>query len=275
MYAHQVIEDLSTLKLYPKNEEYERLMAYVASMIKSEAIVFSLGDMNNGSRGEMFDPVIGRPLFTGDNSNNMGLPYPVTYIDWAYRSPTSEATKGGILATQCTKKPFIGIQVFVLTTAWRPNESGLFWEVCPQSLFISNEGLSRTIVPGFKIDEIGPQFELTMLDRFLKIINCKNITTVDNPPPEKLNKKRAKKGKCPLFTYKTLVIKPTGKKQSSQEAQGLWENRVHLCRGHFKNYTEDNPLFGKYTGRYWWQPSVRGNKKKGVVMKDYRVETGD
>jgi hypothetical protein len=106
----------------------------------------------------------------------------------------------------------------------------------------------------------------------LKILSCKNITTIDNPPPEKLNKKRTKKGKCPLFTYKTLVIKPTGKKQTSQEAQGLWENRVHLCRGHFKTYTEENPLFGKFTGRYWWQPSVRGNKKKGVVMKDYKVE---
>jgi hypothetical protein len=51
-------------------------------------------------------------------------------------------------------------------------------------------------------------------------------------------------------------------------------NRVHLCHGHFKNYTEGNPLFGKYTGRYWWQPFVRGNKKKGVVMKDYLVKSG-
>lgn len=115
--------------------------------------------------------------------------------------------------------------------------------------------------------------ECCSLNFILMLLNCKNITTIEKQPPEKLNKKRAKKGKYPLFTYKKLVIKPTGKKQAAQEAQGLWENRVHLCRGHFKNYTEENPLFGKFTGRYWWPPSVRGNKKKGVVMKDYLVKT--
>jgi hypothetical protein len=139
---------------------------------------------------------------------------------------------------------------------------------------MTREYFYNTLVPG-----INETSEQTLRDvaktmcAFCSFLSCKNITTIDNPPPEKLNKKRAKKGKCPLFTYKTLVIKPTGKKQASQEAQGLWENRVHLCRGHFKTYTEENPLFGKLTGRYWWQPSVRGNKKKGVVMKVYKFQT--
>ncbi len=112
-----------------------------------------------------------------------------------------------------------------------------------------------------------------ILETFLMLLNCRNIETLDHEPPAKLNKSRKKKGKCPIFTYKTLVIKPTSKKQKEQEALGLWENRIHLCRGHFKEYTEDKPLFGKYVGRYWWQPSVRGQNKKGVVIKDYKLET--
>ena len=115
------------------------------------------------------------------------------------------------------------------------------------------------------------QRDIASLYTFLMLLSCRNIETIDNPPPEKLNKKRIKSGKQPIFTYKTLVIKPTGKQQKSVPKH-LWDNRIHLCRGHFKTYTEDAPLFGKYTGRYWWQPSVRGNKNKGVVMKDYKLE---
>jgi hypothetical protein len=47
---------------------------------------------------------------------------------------------------------------------------------------------------------------------------------------------------------------------------------VHLCRGHFKTYTDDNPLFGKHVGKYYWQPSIRGKNKKGIVAKDYSLE---
>jgi hypothetical protein len=116
--------------------------------------------------------------------------------------------------------------------------------------------------------------EYKALSILLKLLDSKNISTVNNLPPEKLNKKRIKSGKQPLFTYKTLIIKPTGKMQEAQAAQGLWDNRIHLCRGHFKEYTKERPLFGRITGRFWWQPSVRGNKEKGVVMKDYVVKTG-
>lgn len=112
--------------------------------------------------------------------------------------------------------------------------------------------------------------ELMSVKFLLELLECKNILTVNNHPDQRINKKRTKKGKMPLFSYKTLVIKPTGKKQESIK-KDLWNNRVHLCRGHFKTYTDDNPLFGKFTGRYWWQPCVRGNKKKGVIHKDYVI----
>ena len=115
--------------------------------------------------------------------------------------------------------------------------------------------------------------DLSQFNSFLKLLSCKNIEPIDNEPPAKLNKSRVKKGKQPLCTYKTLVIKPTSKRQQSLEAQGLWENRIHLCRGHFKEFSIEKPLFGKYSGRYWWQPAVRGRNREGVVMKDYDVRS--
>jgi hypothetical protein len=105
----------------------------------------------------------------------------------------------------------------------------------------------------------------------LLILNCKNIVKKENKPPEKLNKKRIKNGKLPLFSYYTLHIKDSINPSNSNNVLGD-HNRIHLCRGHFKYYTEKNPLFGKLTGMYWWQPHVRGQNKDGIIMKDYVVK---
>jgi len=105
----------------------------------------------------------------------------------------------------------------------------------------------------------------------LKLLNCINIGVKTIDPPNKLNAKRKRAGKMPMFSYKTLVLKPIGIRQQSIP-QHLWNNRIHLQRGHTKTYTEKAPLFGKYAGTYWWQPHARGQNKNGIVMKDYRVE---
>lgn len=106
------------------------------------------------------------------------------------------------------------------------------------------------------------------------LLNCSNIQTKDNLPSEKLNKSRLRKNKMPLFTYKTLEIKPLSKKELAGDNKSCgMHNRIHLCRGHFKEYTEEKPLFGKCTGLYWWQPHVRGQNRDGVVMKDYEITT--
>jgi len=117
--------------------------------------------------------------------------------------------------------------------------------------------------------------ECRLLNFALMLLNTKNITTIDNPPPARLNKKRVKNGKQPLFTYKTLRLQLPAKKRRKGSGPAMATNnttRLHLCRGHFKTYTEDKPLLGKFTGRYWWQPHARGDKSQGVVMKDYEVK---
>lgn len=119
------------------------------------------------------------------------------------------------------------------------------------------------------------QRDLYVLNAALLLLNCKNIETEDNHPPSKLNRKRAKSGKQELFTYKTLVLKLPSNRQAPQSNADGSDNkiRIHLCRGHFKIFTEAAPLFGKYTGLYWWDPHVRGDKTKGLIVKDYDVKT--
>lgn len=109
----------------------------------------------------------------------------------------------------------------------------------------------------------------------LLFLSCKNITTRTVPAPERLNKKRRKNRQLPICEYKVLEVNPLSgvrylTKSPSQSSQGLM--RVHLCRGHFKEYPPDRPLFGKYSGRFWWQPAVRGEKKRGILNKDYTLK---
>ena len=120
------------------------------------------------------------------------------------------------------------------------------------------------------------QRDLYVLNSALILLNCKNIETKENVPPEKINKKRRKKGKQELFTYKTLQLcLPATQKSNLDTAESKNDEakRIHLCRGHFKIYTDENRLFGKHIGVYWWQPHLRGDKKSGLVEKDYAIKT--
>lgn len=102
------------------------------------------------------------------------------------------------------------------------------------------------------------------------LLNCRNIKINKFEHSQELQRARKKRGKLPLVSYHTIEIKQMmGKKGNRRE---LWTNRIHLCRGHFKHYTEENPLFGKYVGLWWWQPSVRGRNQEGMVVKDYAVK---
>jgi hypothetical protein len=112
---------------------------------------------------------------------------------------------------------------------------------------------------------------------FTDILNCQNVVTKDVLPTEKLNQKRIRNGKLPLYSYKILeVVK--GKPRTKNAGSVPWDYkspeavRFHLCRGHFKTFTEERPLFGKYSGTFWWNPQSRGDRSKGAIEKEYSVK---
>ena len=108
---------------------------------------------------------------------------------------------------------------------------------------------------------------------FIMLLNCKNITIEEISPPEKVNKKRIKNCKLPLYSYHVLNVKPFGSYRPVRIGRPEAEshNRLHFCRGHFKQFFPDRPLFGKISGLFWWEPTLRGKNRDGFVDKDYKV----
>lgn len=107
----------------------------------------------------------------------------------------------------------------------------------------------------------------------LSFLHCKNVKLITNDPPPKLNKAYQKRRGRPLVRYHTLEIEPMKqilRREGQSETLGL-RKALHICRGHFKDYTERG-LFGKYHGLYWWDSQVRGNLTEGAVVKDYAVK---
>lgn len=98
---------------------------------------------------------------------------------------------------------------------------------------------------------------------FLAVLNCSNVEVSEVAEPTALNKKRLKKGKVPIYSYKTLVLK-TRQQRLTGNGHGTHESpRIHLRRGHIKR---------RKTGNFWWEPCVVGDRARGIVMKDYRAD---
>ncbi len=118
-------------------------------------------------------------------------------------------------------------------------------------------------------DEKIPYLLLTnqyyMALKFISAINCTNIKRLNNKPPDKLQKARNKKGKKPLFSYWTLDLDIDKSKEINNYLGGTHASpRVHLRRGHPRQYAP-----GKYC---WVQPCAVGNKKLGMIHKDYSAK---
>lgn len=101
-------------------------------------------------------------------------------------------------------------------------------------------------------------------------MNCRNVRQRVVVPPK--SNRAVKLFGRPLVTYRVLEIDPMKKIIDAHRAPGDTgiQRALHVCRGHFKNYSGSG-LFGKYKGMYWWDQQVRGSAEVGVALKDYKV----
>ncbi len=102
--------------------------------------------------------------------------------------------------------------------------------------------------------------------------HCKNIT-VETEKVSRQVRRAAERAKEPVLTMKTINIHPVKKimtEEGQVERQGI-KKALHICRAHFAHYTEEHPLFGKYTGTFYKPMHVRGHLKEGIVIKDYDI----
>lgn len=103
----------------------------------------------------------------------------------------------------------------------------------------------------------------------VNLLHCKNIELVDEPLTRQQRRLKERKART---IYKVLAIKEGDKSyRYLDHGHDGSKKALHLCRGHFRTYTDDAPLFGRVTGTFWIPAHVKGNKQYGEVVKDYKV----
>ena len=171
------------------------------------------------------------------------------------------------------------------------NERGV--EVCPfqAQVLVDEEGSLQDIyctLPGPLDSLISDSLPSNrMMRQFLwwmlpaleahRIMSCRNVTTRPGPPlppkPRKISEQLVPGGiRYHQIVVGNKVVKLDGKQDCSEE-EGFVP--LHTVRGNFATYTEENKLFGKYTGRFYRRPHVRGTTEAGVVGKTYKVKPED
>jgi transcriptional regulator of met regulon len=101
-----------------------------------------------------------------------------------------------------------------------------------------------------------------ILAHFLAVLNCSNVSVADVSIPEAINKKRRRRDKIPIYSYKILTLKEYKKSPSTTVTQ-QGTTRLHIRRGHIKH---------RKTGDFWWNSCMVGDIENGTVIKDYNAE---
>ena len=108
----------------------------------------------------------------------------------------------------------------------------------------------------------------------LSLMHCRNVEIRTVEPDPEASKAHQRRHRHRLVRYQVLDIEPMRRilnQAGASDPQGGLRRALTICRGHFKTFTPDAPLFGKHTGQYWWAPHVRGNPEAGIIVNDYRV----
>lgn len=105
----------------------------------------------------------------------------------------------------------------------------------------------------------------------ISLMHCKNIIEVEKggKNPNIKNRRHRSKG-TKHYILDVVPVRNIKRTEYEQPGNGF-SQRLHFRRGHFKEYTTDRPLFGKYVGTFWWEAHVAGNKDNGEIKKDYRI----
>lgn len=105
---------------------------------------------------------------------------------------------------------------------------------------------------------------ICILCEFLSALNCVNVERVCHSVDPALQKRRNKRGRRPMFDFWTLAIDlHRGREEAGDRGGSHSSPRVHLRRGHARQHKP-----GEYT---WVRPCVVGEKKEGMVHKEYAV----
>lgn len=307
MFAHQVIEDLKNLDILYQPDDKSTL-PYKNAIKELPVTISSAQKFHFGNTSGIVSSLkyLGGSRMFLDFTEYCKLPFEVCWFDWICDDKTFIGSKKKSVAKKRAALVFMSGEdledlwsIFLFwfnektfswvfsSTLWlasigcnfnkRPismNGTVINGEGNMKQIHLHDKWEGRTINEVEKMREDEDRFDLTFLQGAILLLNCKNIVSESVMPPERLNRKRIMGGKSPLFEYKVLKIRlpKGGRKNQKGNIDSLYHNRIHICRGHFKEYTKDNPLMGRHVGLFWWAPHVRGQNTDGIVVKDYNVE---
>lgn len=78
--------------------------------------------------------------------------------------------------------------------------------------------------------------------------------------PHKLNEKRIKDGRAPLFDYRVVDLSKRHRDERGSQSSAGARKRLHFCRGHWRHYEAH---------KTWIRWCLKGDPALGVVVKDY------
>jgi hypothetical protein len=110
----------------------------------------------------------------------------------------------------------------------------------------------------------------------VSFMHCRNVSLEEHEPRHNFKKQCAHRFGGKRDDYKFHTIKLDGRPMPRRDSvrrpgDPLGMTASHVCRGHYKNFSPERPLFGRFSGQIWWNPQNRGKETNGTVAKKYLV----
>jgi hypothetical protein len=113
-------------------------------------------------------------------------------------------------------------------------------------------------------------------------MHCKNVKLIEIDPSDELSNTKKKKmlrhGETLPRKYNVIYVEPMRQKNKKINNNGIKSNSktesssYSICKGHFKTYTEEKPLFGRVVGTFWWDSHIRGTLEMDIKPKVYKIK---
>lgn len=108
---------------------------------------------------------------------------------------------------------------------------------------------------------------------FLYLLNARNMPIKEHRSLKSYSISSGAKLKNRPIIYKTIDLNfpmDTKYKYPTNNNKSDGTKRLHLCRGHVRHYTKEQPLFGRYSGPVWCPHHFRGSSSKGLNINKYQ-----
>ena len=115
----------------------------------------------------------------------------------------------------------------------------------------------------------------------LSFMNCRNVV-LRKVAPQPLTKKQRKRGDpnrvehhvIEIEAMRTRIPRQTSNTSVCVQAVEKASPALHIVRGHFKHFGEQygtKKLFGRVSGKFWWDKHTAGSIDDGMIESDYAV----